>query len=123
MPYVLGASLPITTVTTPSSASAPDTSMLLILACGYGECRILPMSMPDMVRSSAYLPWPVVLPAESTRAMGLPMTEKLVTYFSPRRHGGPEKFSLGYRQSLLLGLNRRFDGLIHLGVAGASAQV
>ena len=45
----------------------------------------------DMVRSSAYLPWPVVLPAESTRAMGLPMMEKLVTRYSPRRHGGTEK--------------------------------
>src|SRR5437764_4442312 len=59
--------------------------MLLMIACGYGECRILPMSMPDMVRSSAYLPWPVVLPAESTRAMGLPMTEKLFTCLVHRR--------------------------------------
>src|SRR5438270_501809 len=75
MPYLFGASTPVTTVTTPSSASARRESMCLMRACGYGECSILPISMPGTLRSSAYLPCPVVLPAESIRAMGLPMME------------------------------------------------
>src|SRR3954466_9934632 len=76
MPYLLGASTPVTTVTTPSSASARRESMCLMRACGYGECNILPTSMPGTLRSSAYLPWPVVLPAESISAIGLPIIEK-----------------------------------------------
>src|SRR4051812_29802085 len=76
MPYLLGASTPVTTVTTPSSPSARRESMCLMRACGYGECNILPISMPGTLRSSVYLPWPVVLPAESISAMGLPMMEK-----------------------------------------------
>src|SRR3954468_14677295 len=76
MPYLLGASTPVTTVTTPSSASARRESMCLMRACGYGECNILPISMPGTLRSSVYLPWPVVLPAESISAIGLPMMEK-----------------------------------------------
>src|SRR5215467_64437 len=75
MPYLFGASDPITTVTTPSSASARDASIFLTTACGYGECRILPISIPGRDRSSVYLPWPVVLPAESTSATRLPITE------------------------------------------------
>src|SRR6476646_4386699 len=76
MPYLFGASGPVTTQTTPSTASALDVSIFLIRACGYGECRILPVSIPGTDRSSVYFPWPVVLPAESTRAMRLPIMEK-----------------------------------------------
>src|SRR5689334_523558 len=76
MPYLFGASGPVTTHITPSTASAFDVSIFLIRACGYGECRILPVNIPGSDRSSAYLPCPVVLPAESTRATRLPMMEK-----------------------------------------------
>src|SRR6185312_15143521 len=76
MPYLLGASAPVTTVTTPSRARALLASMRLITACGYGECRILPMSIPESERSSVYFPAPVVLPAESMRATGFPIMEK-----------------------------------------------
>src|SRR5690242_21113959 len=78
MPYLFGASGPVTTHTTPSTASAFDVSIFLINACGYGECRILPVSIPGRLKSSAYLPWPVVLPAESTRATRFPIMEKSV---------------------------------------------
>src|SRR5215469_11033495 len=81
MPYLFGASEPITTVTTPSSASARDASIFLMTACGYGECSILPTSIPGRERSSVYLPWPVVLPAESTSATRLPMMEKSLIAF------------------------------------------
>src|SRR6185437_891291 len=76
MPYLFGASGPVTTQITPSSASAFDASIFLIRACGYGECRILPVSIPGTDRSSVYLPWPVVLPAESTSATRFPIMEK-----------------------------------------------
>ena len=36
----------MTTATTPSRASARLVSMRLMRACGYGECRIFPTSMP-----------------------------------------------------------------------------
>src|SRR5437660_1008047 len=88
MPYLLGASGPVTTQTTPSTASAFDASIFLTRACGYGECRILPISIPGSERSSAYLPWPVVLPAESTRATRLPMMEKSVIFLHPERSEG-----------------------------------
>src|SRR3954464_2431099 len=68
----------MTTATTPSSFSAWLVSMRLIRACGCGECRILPTRMPGSDRSSVYLPAPVVLPAASTMAMGLPITENSV---------------------------------------------
>src|SRR5579864_2101356 len=77
MPYVFGASLPVTTHTTPSRARARLVSIFLMRACGYGECRILPISIPGTQRSSVYLPAPVVLPAASTMATGLPIMEKL----------------------------------------------
>src|SRR5438067_13197568 len=76
MPYLLGASSPTTTHTTPSSASALLKSIFLMRAWGSGECRIFPMSMPGRLRSSVYLPAPVVLAAESISATGLPMMEK-----------------------------------------------
>src|SRR5579859_4232950 len=81
MPYLFGASGPVTTHTTPSTASAREASIFLISAWGYGECRILPVSIPGRERSSAYLPCPVVLPAESTSATGLPIMEKLDMFF------------------------------------------
>jgi hypothetical protein len=58
--------------------------MLLIRACGYGECRILPVSIPGNDRSSAYLPWPVVLPAESTSATRFPIMEKSDIFFKKK---------------------------------------
>src|SRR5271165_4729863 len=85
MPYWLGASSPVTIATTPSSALARDVSMRLMRACGYGECRILPTSIPGRLRSSVYLPAPLVLPAASTIAIDLPITEKsLITVWLPR---------------------------------------
>src|SRR5262249_5456037 len=108
MPYVFGASAPIATATTPSSASALLVSIRLICACGCGECKILPISMPGRERSSVYLPAPVVLPAASTMGMGRPMTEKSV---------------MRCRHPLLLRFNRRFDGLIHLRIARAAAKI
>src|SRR5581483_491776 len=73
---VFGASVPTTTATTPSSASARLVSIRLIRACGYGECRIFPISIPGTLRSSVYLPAPVVLPAASIIATRLPIIEK-----------------------------------------------
>src|SRR5450631_2540757 len=111
MPYGLGASLPTATATTPSHFSARLVSMRLMRACGYGECRILPTSMPGTLRSSVYLPAPVVFPAASIMAVGLPIMEKpFISLFID-----------GYRRAL--GCNRRPDGFIHLAVAGAAAQV
>src|SRR5882672_6270050 len=52
--------------------------MRLIRAWGYGACRIFPTSMPGTLRSSVYLPAPVVLPAASTIAIGFPIIEKSV---------------------------------------------
>src|ERR1039457_830502 len=49
--------------------------MRLMRACGYGECRIFPTSIPGRLKSSVYLPAPVVLPAASTMAIDLPITE------------------------------------------------
>src|SRR6266542_2007132 len=69
----------MTTATTPSNCSARVMSIRLMRACGWGEWRIFPISMLGSVRSSVYLPAPVVLPAASTMAMGLPMMERLVT--------------------------------------------
>src|SRR5271166_6846712 len=60
---------------TPSSAHARLVSIRLMSAWGYGECKILPTSIPGRLRSSVYLPDPVVLPAESTMAIDLPITE------------------------------------------------
>src|SRR5258708_31384700 len=110
MPYLLGASGPVTTQTTPSRASAREASIFLISACGYGECRILPISIPDRDRSSVYLPWPVVLPAESISVTGLAMMEKsdIVLCLAI-----PGKFRR----------NRRFNGLIHLGVSCTAAEI
>src|SRR5438874_6945268 len=112
MPYLLGASSPVTTVITPSRASARLASMRLMMACGYGECRILPMSMPESERSSVYFPAPVVLPAESMSATGLPMTENSDIALSSR--GG---------DAFLLGANRCLNRLIHLRVAGTATQI
>src|SRR6185437_15539931 len=68
-------------------------------------------------RSSVYLPAPVVFSAASTMAVRLPMIEKPVVV-------GRLSFAILFgRHSLLLGLNRRLDGLVHLVVAGTAAQV
>src|SRR5580700_11816666 len=52
--------------------------MRLMRAWGYGECRIFPTSMPGTLRSSVYLPAPVVFSAASTIAVGLPMMENVL---------------------------------------------
>src|SRR6185437_17053538 len=85
MPYLFGASGPVTTQTTPSSASAREASIFFMVAWGYGECRILPYNIPGRDRSSAYLPCPVVFPAESTSAIRLPMMEKLLIAISTQQ--------------------------------------
>src|SRR5579859_7659235 len=153
MPYLFGASGPVTTQTTPSSASALDVSIFLMRAWGYGECRILPVSIPGSDRSSAYLPWPVVLPAESTKATRFPMMEKSLIALSNQQSalnrsetailsGWNSKTSVflcgsflllcflcvlcalcGELSVLLLRRNRRLDRLVHLRVTGAAAQV
>src|SRR5215471_17128903 len=66
----------MTTAMTPSSLSARLESTFLMRACGYGEWRTLPTSIPETRRSSVYLPAPVVFSAASTIAVGLPMMEK-----------------------------------------------
>src|SRR5438309_11707029 len=111
MPYLLGASSPTTTHTTPSSASALPASIFLMRACGSGECRILPMSMPGRLRSSVYLPAPVVLAAESISATGLPMMENWLMSWHPhlRHHcfdGRSGLFHVG--QEKCGATNRRF---------------
>src|SRR5258708_3332143 len=115
IPYLLGASGPVTTHTTPSRASARDVLTFLIRACGYGECRILPISIPGRDRSSVYLPWPVVLPAESTSATDLPMMEKsdILLFLMLTRLLIPGEFRC----------NRRLDRLIHLRIPGAAAEI
>src|SRR5260221_7296154 len=115
IPYLFGASGPVTTQTTPSRASARAVLIFLISACGYGECRILPINIPGSDRSSVYLPWPVVLPAESTSATDLPMMEKsdILLFLMLTRLLIPGKFRC----------NRRFDCLIHLRISRASTEI
>src|SRR5581483_6476779 len=97
--------------------------MRLMRACGYGECRILPISMPGTARSSVYFPAPVVFSAASTMAVRLPITEK------PLAAGsfvvGRLSFAMLFhcRHSSSLGLNSRLDRLVHLVVAGTAAQI
>src|SRR6266567_1446242 len=84
MPYGLGASFPTATATTPSHFSARLVSIRLMRACGKGECSILPTSMPGTLRSSVYLPAPVVFSAASIIAVGLPIMEKSLLILSFR---------------------------------------
>src|SRR5579864_671286 len=58
-------------------------------ACGCGECRIFPISMPGSERSSVYLPAPVVLAAASIIGIGLPMMEKSVMSVSSAKRPSP----------------------------------
>src|SRR5215472_5029471 len=110
MPYLLGASWPVTTVTTPSISLACEVWIRLISACGYGECRIFPISIPGSDRSSAYLPWPVVLPAESTSATRLPMMEKSDIAFL---HPDPaERERDPYRCHNLLGIDASLSPIV-----------
>src|ERR1700730_4617873 len=100
--------------------------MRLIRACGYGECRILPTSMPATLRSSVYLPAPVVFSAASIIAVGLPIMEKsLMLSFRAKRGicfsvGGA---TLLRHHSFLFRGNRRADGFIHLAIARAAAKI
>src|SRR5579872_981540 len=127
----------MTTATTPSSFSAWLVSMLMIRACGYGECRILPMSMPGRLRSSVYFPLPVVFSAASTIAVGLPIMENpLFIYLlaaTPFRLVVPsDAWNLLSADSVsspdgihpfTFRLDRRPNGFIHLVVSGAAAQI
>src|ERR1700730_11284311 len=98
--------------------------------------------MPEPLRSSVYFPAPVVLPAASTMAIGLPRMEKSVICRWPRSAGIPSA-SLraklcrlaggllahlwgwrGHRRySLLLGHHRGLNRLVHLVVPSATAQI
>src|SRR5579864_8158024 len=127
MPYVFGASLPVTTHTTPSRARARLVSIFLMRACGYGECRILPISMPGTERSSVYLLAPVVLPAASTMATRLPMMEKSFCISSQDSGVSCWPTNLRARYSVLdtrhcfpLRIDGGADGLVHLRIAGAA---
>src|SRR5271169_3919523 len=111
MPYGLGASFPTATATTPSHFAARPVSIFLIRACGYGECRILPTSMPGTLRSSVYLPAPEVFSAASIMAVGLPMMEK------------PFLLLLMNNHRRTFGFNRRPDRIVHLAIPSAAAQV
>src|SRR5712671_6877351 len=106
----------MTTATTPSSASARLVSMDLMRAWGYCECRIFPTSMPGTLRSSVYLPLPVVFSAASTIAVGFPMIENsvILLFRSP--------LFRTYCPLLFCG-NRRPNRLVHLAVTGAAAQI
>src|SRR5207302_8240148 len=125
MPYLFGASTPVTTVITPSSASARRESMHLMRACGYGECRILPFSMPGTLRSSVYLPPPVVFSAASIMAVGLPIMEKSVIVIpsEARNLSSAGGMSSLDGNPLLLRRNRRLYRRIHLAVARTAAQI
>src|SRR5579872_1003215 len=120
--------------------------------------------MPGALRSSVYLPAPVVLPAASIMAIGLPMMEKSSLVFGRSswvknsflagfgltrelkrrlclRNADPSTAhhrsasgdapvgmivsygSLRGGRSFLLCFDRGLDGLIHLAVAGAAAEI
>src|ERR1700739_4916454 len=106
-------------------------------ACGYEECRILPTSIPGTLRSSVYLPAPVVFSAASTIAVALPMMEKsplilLLPGFTSRKFVIPSEArnllfacsGTSFRcQTLPFSGDCRLDRLIHLAVSGAAAQI
>src|ERR1700687_6003764 len=82
--------------------------------------------MPGTLRSSVYLPAPVVFSAASIIAVGLPIIEKsLIVSFQAKRG---LCFSVGCatllrHQSLLFRGNRRPDGFIHLAIARTAAKI
>src|ERR1700680_725478 len=90
--------------------------------------------MPGTLRSSVYLPPPLVLSAASTLAVGWPMMEKslilllslrLLLSFRAKRgicFSVGSSSSLG-RHPLLLRRNRRFNRAIHLAVSRTAAQI
>src|SRR5215213_2862211 len=117
----MGKSLPVMTATTPGSASAFDTSTLLMRACGSVERRSLQKSIRGSATSSANFVCPVHLARASTLRNGLPMTFK----------GPPLPF-------LFVPINRLFnrlglfsahpcggqrDGLVDFQIPGAAAEV
>src|SRR5437879_2514407 len=110
MPYGLGASLPTATAITPSHSSARLVSIPLMRACGYGECKIFPISIPATLRSSVYLPAPVVFPAASIIAVDLPIMEKSL-------------IAVVVSRDCPLGCNRRAYGLVHLAIAGTATKI
>src|SRR5215472_15525806 len=108
--------------------------MLLIRACGYGECRILPISMPGTLRSSVYLPTPVVFSAASIMAVGLPMMEKSIMDRCIHLHRSAGILPAVRRASRPpIGPPRRrryafcryhgSNGFIHLVIASAAAEI
>src|SRR5579872_3184329 len=109
--------------------------------------------MPGTVRSSAYLPAPVVLPAESTRATDLPITENSDIVI---HHGETERRRISFQtfdheghegtrskkyllfsaspflrgenlfrsaQPFLLGFDRGLNRLVHLRVSRTAAKI
>src|SRR5215213_18710 len=76
MPYGIGKSFPVTTAKTPGKASAFETSMLLINACGRCERRILQNNMRGSTMSSANFVWPTHFARASTLRKGLPIILK-----------------------------------------------
>src|SRR6266851_6115290 len=81
--------------------------------------------MPGTLRSSVYLPPPVVFSAASIMAVGLPMMEKSVIVIPSEARNllsAGRLWSLGC-DSLLLRRNRRLYRRIHLAVARTAAQV
>src|ERR1022692_4177556 len=92
--------------------------------------------MPGRLRSSVYLPAPVVLPAASTMAIDFPITEKL--FISNQQLAFSTQLNRLFcrkKVTLLLcsdqlfalarffGLNHRSHRLVHLRIAGAAAKI
>src|SRR5258708_37401334 len=81
--------------------------------------------MPGTLRSSVYLPPPVVFSAASIMAVGLPMLEKSVIVIPSEAGNLLSAASMSSLDGnpLLLRHNRRLYRRIHLAVARAAAQI
>src|SRR5437764_2188597 len=124
MPKGTGKSLPVRTARTPSTASALETSMAAMRACGTVERESLRYSMPGIAKSSAKRVSPVTLPSASTRRSGFPSTLKgrgsLPAIGRSPVDGGKKR-----RRSRLAAQRAAsgFDGVEDLEVAGAAADL
>src|ERR1700754_291550 len=79
MPYGIGRSLPVITAKTPGSASAFETSMFLINACGTCERSILQNNIRGSTMSSANFVWPTHFARASTLRNGFPTTLRFLS--------------------------------------------
>src|ERR1700733_7050643 len=99
------------TALTPGIFSASALSMETTLACACGQRRIIACNMPGRLMSKLYLARPVDLSGPSSRGTLVPMI---------RRSFGQE---VGMVSPLSLRLAQRLDGVAHLFVSAATADV